>query len=85
MESGNPHLKATFLDVVKNQIANNDPPETRQTLDRLISEGISEEDARILIAQAVCVEMYDVRKNQKTFNRERYLRNLKKLPEEPEE
>lgn len=85
MESENPHLKAAFLEVVNNQIANNDPPETRQTLDRLISAGISEEDARILIAQAVCVEMYDVMKNQKTFNRERYLRNLKKLPEEPEE
>lgn len=85
MENGNPHLKAAFLDVVNNQIANNDPPETRQTLDRLMSEGISEEEARIYIAQAVCVEMWDVMKNQKTFNRDRYIRNLKKLPKEPQE
>ncbi|HDP34194.1 MAG TPA: DUF1841 family protein [Candidatus Hydrogenedentes bacterium] len=85
MESGNPHLKAAFLDVVNNQIANNQPPETRQTLDRLMSEGISEADARLYIAQAVCVEMWDVMKNQKTFNRERYIRNLNNLPKEPEE
>jgi len=85
MENGNPHLKAAFLEVVNNQITNNEPPETRQTLGRLISEGISEDDARIYIAQAVCVEMWDVMKNQKTFNKERYIRNLQKLPEEPEE
>ena len=85
MENENPHLKAAFLDVVSNQIANNDPPETRQTRDRLMSAGISEEDARIYIAQAVCVEMWDIMKNQKTFNSERFIRNLNKLPEEPEE
>jgi len=85
MESENPHLKAAFMEVVDNQIANNDPPETRRTLERLISEGISEEDARIYIAQAVCVEMWDVMKNQKTFNRERYIRNLNNLPDEPVE
>jgi len=85
VKNGNPHLKVAFLDVVDNQIANNNPPEMRQTLECLVSEGILEEDARIYIAQAVCVEMWDVLKNQKTFNRDRYIRNLKKLPEEPEE
>jgi len=33
----NPHLKAAILQVVDNQILANDPPETKQTLDRLIS------------------------------------------------
>lgn len=47
-EESNPRLKASFLEVVDNQLRANDPPETRQTLDRLIAEGISRETRRIL-------------------------------------
>jgi hypothetical protein len=85
MEKTNPHLKAAFMEVVDNQIRDNNPPETRETLDRLISQGISKEDARIYIGQAVCVEVWDIMRNQKEFNRERFVRNLKNLPEEPKE
>ena len=81
----NPHLKAAFMEVVENQIRDNDPPETRQTLDRLVGEGISEEDARLYIGQAVCVEIWDIMSNKKEFDQERYLRNLNNLPDEPEE
>ena len=34
MEKSNPHLHAAFMEVVDNQIAGNDPPETRETLNR---------------------------------------------------
>lgn len=71
------------MEVVDNQITSNDPPETRETLDRLTSQGISEQDARIYICQAVCVEIWDIMRNKKEFNRERFVRNLKNLPEEP--
>jgi len=79
----NPHLKAAILQVVSNQLRANDPPETRQTLDRLVSERISAEDAKTYIAQAVCVEIWHALYNKKPFNRERYLKNLKRLPKEP--
>ncbi len=85
MEETNPYLHAAFMEVVDNQIRDNDPPETRETLNRLVSQGISQEDARIYIAQAVCVEVWDIMRNQKEFNRERFVRNLKNLPEEPKE
>ena len=85
MEKANPYLKAAFMEVVDNQIASNDPPETRQTLDRLTSQGISKQDARIYIGQAVCVEIWDIMKNKKEFNRERFVRNLKNFPDEPKE
>ena len=60
MEKTNPYLKASFLEVVDKQITSNDPPETRQTLDRLISQGISNQDARIYIGQVICVEVWDI-------------------------
>jgi hypothetical protein len=85
MEEASPYLKAAFMEVVDNQIASNDPPETRETLKRLMSEGISEEDARIHIGQAVCIEVWHIMKNKGEFNLERYVRNLKNLPEEPKE
>ena len=81
----NPHLKAAFLEIVENQLRANDPPEVKQTLGRLVSEGISEEDAKIYIAQAVCVEVYDILQHKKPFNPKRYVENLERLPEEPTE
>lgn len=83
MEQGNPHLKAAFLEIVDNQLRENEPPETRQTFDRLITQGISRQDAKIYISQAICVEVWDIMRNKKEFNRERFVRNLNNLPEEP--
>ena len=83
MEKRNPRLKATFLEVVENQIRDNDPPETRATLARLKSQGISEEDAKLYIGQAVCVEVWDIMKNKTEFNIQRFVRNLNNLPSEP--
>ncbi len=85
MEEHNPHLKAAFMEVVENQIRDGDPPETRETLERLKSEGVSDDDARIYIGQAVCIEVWDILKNKKEFNMERFLQNLKNLPDEPKE
>ena len=85
MEEGNPILKAAFMEVVDNQIRDGDPPETRETLERLKAEGISEEDARIYIGQAICIEVWDIMRNKKEFNMTRFVRNLKALPAEPNE
>ena len=85
MEEGNPILKKTFIKVVENQIRDNDPPETRETLERLKSEGISEEDAKLYIGQAVCIEVWDIMRNKGEFDMSRFLGNLKALPSEPKE
>jgi hypothetical protein len=84
MEEGNPILKRAFMEVVENQIRDGEPPETRETLERLTSQSISDDDARIYIGQAVCVEVWDIMRNKKEFNMQRFLRNLKNLPSEPQ-
>ena len=81
----NPYLREAFLEVVDNQLRDNNPPETKLTLDRLKAEGYSAEDAKLLIAQAVAVETYVIMKTQTPFNRERFVRNLMALPQEPKE
>ena len=83
MADYNPHLQRAIFEVINNQIRSNDPPETRETFDRLVREGHSKTQARKLIGCAVVVEIYDVMKHSKPFDRERFLTNLKRLPELP--
>ena len=54
----NTYLKSAILEVVDNQLRANDPPETRQTFDRLISEGYSEEEAKKLIGCVVSEQIF---------------------------
>jgi hypothetical protein len=82
---GNPYLKSAILEVVDNQLEANDPPETRQTFDRLISEGHSEEDAKKLIGCVVTSEIFDVLKKQEPFNPERFAKALNELPKIPQD
>ena len=85
MEEYNPYLQAAIFKVVDNQMAAGDPPETKETFDRLLGEGFSKEDAKKLIGQAICIEIYRIGKYEEFFNSQRYLRNLRNLPREPKE
>jgi hypothetical protein len=80
----NPHLRAVFLEIVDNQLRANNPPETSETFNRLVAEGISEEDAKLYIAQAVCTETFYVLKHNQVFNHQRYVENLRRLPQPPQ-
>ena len=62
------------------QIDSNDPPETKQTFERLISEGFSEKVARELLGTVVIAEVFGVMKDGKPFDIERYVTALNKLP-----
>jgi len=79
----NPRLKALILQVVDNQLKNNDPPETKQTYHKLIKEGFSESEAKRLIGCIVVAEIFDVLKKKETFNQERFVKALNKLPKLP--
>jgi len=76
-------LQRAIFEVIDNQIEANDPPETRETFDRLLRKGYSKIDARKLIGTVVVVEIYDTMKYGRPFDRERFVGNLKKLPELP--
>ncbi len=79
----NPYLQSAILEVVENQLENNDPPETRQTYERLIREGHSEEDAKKLIGAVVAVEMFSIMKHQKPFDETQFIAALNRLPKIP--
>ena len=78
---GGQMAQETLLEVVDNQIRENDPPETKTTLQRLIKEGYSENDAKKLIAGVVVKVIHGMLKEKETYNQEQYIKALKSLPD----
>ena len=79
----NPHLQSAIMKVVENQLRSNDPPQTRQTFERLIAAGHAEQEAKRLIACVVSAEIFDVLKKNEPFNLDRFVKGLNKLPTMP--
>jgi len=82
MES-NEIVREQIFEIIENQRKNNDPPETNITIKRLIKEGFNESDTKKLIAQCIAIELFDVLKHGKTFDKKRFIMNLQQLPKEP--
>ncbi len=78
-------LKAEILQAVETQIRDNNPPETKQTYRRLQASGISEANAKIYIGQCIMLEIFNIMKHQQPFDEKRFVKNLTRLPERPEE
>ena len=83
MEESNPSLGEQFKEIVWNQINSNDPPMTKVTYNRLLSDGIEEKEVIRLIACVVANETYTIMKYERPFNLEEYKKMLLKLPEMP--
>ena len=78
-------VRDAFLEAADNQIREGNPPETKQTLERLIAEGYSNEEARKLIAVVIGVEISNMLRQQKPFNNTRFVAALNQLPDLPED
>jgi hypothetical protein len=73
-------VRDAMLDTVLNQIDRNDPPEARETYDRLIDGGASNSQALQLMAAALRVEMSRMLTESTPFDNARYAELLKKIP-----
>lgn len=72
-------VRDAVLDTVLNQIDTGDPPEARQTYDRLIDGGASNNQALHLMAQVLRVEMSEMLAKATPFDNARYATGLAKL------
>ena len=79
----NDKLREQIFEIIKNQLRDNDPPETKETFDRLRKQGFDDFQTRQMIGQCLAVELFDVMKNRKPYNNQRYTKNLLALPKEP--
>ena len=69
--------------MVQNQIRDLTPRETKQTFERLISEGHSEEQAMRLLGCVVVAQIFEILKQNREFDEERYIQALIALPTLP--
>ena len=83
--AANPQLAAAILEVVDTQLRDGTPPETSQTLDRLVAAGYMPEGARQLIAQVVVSEIFAVMARGERYDAARFVAALHRLPTLPEE
>jgi hypothetical protein len=74
-----PLLKNIILDVVHRQIGGNDPPETRQTLERLMAAGYARQEAIEMIGSALVEIIWELLQDRKEFDIERYRALLDEL------
>ena len=76
-------LQRAIDEVIQNQIQNNNPPETEQTLARLKLEGYTEQQALQLIGHVVTREIVEVIQHGRLYNEQEYINRLKELPKLP--
>ncbi len=82
MES-NEAIRKQIFQIIKDQIKNNNPPETKATYDRLKKQGLDDFQTKQLIGQCIAIELFQIMQSGKPFDNERYVKNLSKLPDEP--
>jgi hypothetical protein len=83
MARASKRLNKAILEVVDNQIRDGNPPATKETFDRLVSDGLAGDEARRLIGCVVATEIFGILKHLKPYNEDRYVKALRKLPELP--
>ena len=69
-----------ILVIAENQLKENKPAETMITLNRLMAIGKSREDAMKSIVSVLSSEIFEMMKENTTFDEFRYVENLKALP-----
>lgn len=82
-ETDSHKLRKAILEVITTQIRDNDPPETKQALIRLQDKGFSEEEALKLIGYVVVSEVFSVLKENRQYDKEKYIAALNNLPSLP--
>lgn len=75
----NPFLHVTMHQVVENQIADNDPTQTAETLEALLNAGFDRHDAIHAIGAIVTEEIYEVLKSRREYDRDAYVAALREL------
>jgi hypothetical protein len=77
------NLRDAILKTVENQLVNRNPPETKQTYDRLLREGHSENAAKLLIVNVFAAEIFEVVNRHEPFNHHLFAKALNRLSKIP--
>ncbi len=82
-ESEAAHLRKAVLEAVEKQITDREPPETAETLERLVDEGYPRDEAVVMIGHVLAVEMFGIMREGRGFDHAGYVQALAQLPRLP--
>ncbi len=77
----NKRLRNAINAVINQQIAENNPPETIETIERLQAEGFSKDEAYTLVGHLVSLEVAEQVAGEQGINMARFVAALERLPE----
>jgi hypothetical protein len=76
-------VNAAIYEVLDNQLRENDPPETNQTLQKLLAAGYSLAEARRLLAIVILTEIDEMMRLKRSFDLASFVAALHRLPRLP--
>jgi hypothetical protein len=76
-------VREALFEAIGNQMRDDNPRETRLTLERLVREGLPKDEAMRMIAFALVRELNSMLKTGKPFNQDGYIKALKALRKKP--
>lgn len=82
--SDSEEARAAIIRAVETQVRDGEPPETGQTLERLMREGYSREDAIYLIGSVLAKETFAIINEGREYDHAGFVAALAALPGEPE-
>ena len=77
----NPRAQEAILKGVREQLESPESPYVRFHFDRLIDEGIPEEEVMKMLGAVLAVEMWEIHVQNRDFNEKEYIERLKSLPD----
>ena len=74
-------LQAAINKVIAQQVADEEPIETKQALARLAKQGFTRDQAMNLVGTIVVAQVFDVLAKGEPYNHQNYIDALNKLPD----
>jgi len=74
-----PVVHVLIHQIVENQITDQNPPETAETLDQLMQQGFNRHEAVHKIGEVMVGDMTDMVQSNRNFDSQRYVQSLRQL------
>ena len=75
----NPFMHVFFHEILEKQLEADDPPEVRQTLNRLIAAGVDPHEAKHKILRVLVLQLHEATREGRDLDAETYARSLSKI------
>lgn len=77
--SQNPFMHVFFHEILEKQLEANDPPEVRQSLNRLIAAGVDPHEAKHRILRVLVLQLHEATRDGRDLDAETYAQSLSEL------